>query len=235
MKTLTHTVLLLMAACWCSTAANAAIATVYTYSGNLFNVFTGPFDATMSVSGSFTMPDALPANQSFSFISPSSFSFSDGLSSTFNPITNINANLVLFQFLQTDSFGNISAWDIQVAAGDYTIPGQETNTLLAPTTLMEKTAVYFEADQFLKNANSPHPQTWYAFGESSIDVSNLGWLERGDLLRKHNKSKHDIIDGTLKVRARYVHDGDEFVHVETDEGRMSISWKQHVVAYYPPK
>jgi hypothetical protein len=113
------------------TVSRAATATVYSYSGNSFLALAQPpFDSTMSISGSFTMPDALAPNQSYSFITPSNFSFSDGLSSTFNPVTNLNASLVIFQFIQTDALGNISAWFIQVAAGDYTVPGQQTNTVI---------------------------------------------------------------------------------------------------------
>jgi hypothetical protein len=114
------------------TDARAATATVYSYSGNAFTTLAqSPFDSTMSISGSFTMPDALAPNQSFVSISPSSFSFSDGLNSTFNPITNLNALVVIFQSIQTDSFGNISSWFIQVTAGDFSVPGQQSNTIIS--------------------------------------------------------------------------------------------------------
>src|SRR5262249_10210535 len=94
------------------TDCSAATATVYTYTGNPFTVFVGPpaFDMTMRISGSFTMPDALPPNQLINNFFPSSFSFSDGLSSTFNPITNLNGISIDFARVQTDSLGNISQW-----------------------------------------------------------------------------------------------------------------------------
>jgi hypothetical protein len=58
---------ILLSAIWlgCAIAANlptdagASTAIVYSYSGNSFDAFTGTsFDTTMSISGSFTMPDA---------------------------------------------------------------------------------------------------------------------------------------------------------------------------------
>jgi hypothetical protein len=39
-----------------------------------------------------------------------------------------------------------------------------------------------------------------------------------------------VINGQIQIGTRYVHDGDDFVHVETDVGKMSIRW-QEVVAY----
>jgi hypothetical protein len=109
-------------------APSAQAATMYTYSGNNFSIFTGTaFDRTMSISGSFTMSDALPANQTISFFSPLSFSFSDGVGT----ITNLDVGLVIFQRVTTDNSGNISGWDFQVSAGDFTIPGQQTNTIIS--------------------------------------------------------------------------------------------------------
>jgi hypothetical protein len=99
---------------------------VYAYSGNNFSVFGGTsFDTTMSVSGSFTMADPLPSNQSGStFITPLSFAFFDGVAT----VTNLNASLVIFQ-VGTDGSGNISGWTINVAAGDIDIPGGQINTI----------------------------------------------------------------------------------------------------------
>jgi hypothetical protein len=110
----------IMAAAVVFNGAHANAATLYTYSGNNFSVFGGTsFDMTMSVSGSFTMANPLPPNQSGAiFFTPLSFSFSNGLAT----VTNQNAGLAIFQ-VETDGSGNILGWNIQVAAGDTDIPG----------------------------------------------------------------------------------------------------------------
>jgi hypothetical protein len=64
-----------------------------------------------------------------------------------------------------------------------------------------------------------------------INMSGMGLDERKELLNKYPNG--DIVDDHLKVETRYVHDGGDFVHLETDVGRMSIRWHQHVVAYMP--
>ena len=95
-------------------------------------------------------------------------------------------------------------------------------------------AVFFEADQYLKNTEFPQPQTWYAWGQNEIDLTRMGWLEKRRAVESCGKKMADIVDDKINARMRYVHGGDDFVHIETNEGKMSIRWTQHVVAYYPP-
>ena len=103
---------------------------------------------------------------------------------------------------------------------------------------LTRTALFFDAAQ-LGNVHAPHPQAWFgtAIAPTPVDVSNLGWLQLNDFLKKHNKTQDDVVkvDGkeTVSVEARYVHNGDEFVTVVIDAGTMNIRWA-HVVAYVPP-
>jgi PEP-CTERM motif-containing protein len=91
---------------------------VYTYSGLDFANFTdvplpsGSFDATMSVTGSFTLSTALPPNLPSQDISGQvlRFSFSDGRST----VTNIQAPNAAF-FVSTGALGNISSWNISMS------------------------------------------------------------------------------------------------------------------------
>lgn len=102
-------------------------------------------------------------------------------------------------------------------------------------------AQFFDASH-LMNSHIPYPQAWSAVGISvrHIDVSELNWLSRKNLLRQHGKSENDIehFDGTpylvIRSEKRYVHDGDEFVNIGTGIGTISIRWS-HIVAYFPPQ
>ena len=101
----------------------AKASTVYTYTGNNFiNPISdatppnGTYTTGMSVTGSFTVLNPLPANSPLTEISASllSFSFSDGR----NTITNLNATFVLFQI--GTALGNINAWTIDILHNDPT-------------------------------------------------------------------------------------------------------------------
>jgi hypothetical protein len=93
--------------------------TVYSYTGNPFtNGVTqfggltslpfGPFTASDSVSGSFTVATPLgPALHLVTF-TPASFSFTDGV----DTLTNLNSTLSSFEQVSTDVSGNIVDWHI---------------------------------------------------------------------------------------------------------------------------
>lgn len=103
---------------------------------------------------------------------------------------------------------------------------------------LAKSARSFDVS-YLANAHVPHPQAWAVVAravERQIDVSQLATTARDELLKKYGKTNRDIINGGLKVdwQQRFIHNGDEFVNVETDVGMMSIRWS-HVVAYFPPQ
>jgi hypothetical protein len=89
--------------------------TVYSYTGNLFtngvtqngltSLPVGPFTANDSVSGSFTV--ATPIGGVLHLVTPTSFSFTDGV----DTLTNLNSTLSSFE-ASTDFSGNIVDWHI---------------------------------------------------------------------------------------------------------------------------
>lgn len=103
-------------------------------------------------------------------------------------------------------------------------------------------ALYFDAAK-LANSHVPSPHAWSAIGTATryIDLSQLNWLSRESLMRQHNKDESDVenVYGLPCIIVRepgrqYIHDGDEFVNVETNIGTINIRWS-HVVAYFPPQ
>lgn len=52
------------------------------------------------------------------------------------------------------------------------------------------------------------------------------------MLKHYNKTKADVVDNKITVPTitRYAHNGDDFIYLETDVGRLSIRWSA-VVAY----
>jgi hypothetical protein len=103
-------------------------------------------------------------------------------------------------------------------------------------------ALYFDSTKLI-NTNLPHPHSWSAIGTATqfVDLSQLNWISRKSLLRQHNKSESDvqIINGAphlaiTKEGTQFVHDGDEFVNLETAIGIINVRWS-HVVAYFPPQ
>jgi PEP-CTERM motif-containing protein len=95
-------------------AQSAQADTVYTYTGPNFTAFyNGSIHPSITctplcnITGSFTLSGALGANLSNVTLAPTSYSFTDGLS------TNTNLNSVANQFIvSTDGSGNITAWTI---------------------------------------------------------------------------------------------------------------------------
>ena len=107
---------------------------------------------------------------------------------------------------------------------------------------MAKGALYFDGTKLI-NSHVPYPQAWSAIGsaEQYINVSELNWLARKNLLIQHNKREKDIekVNGApclviRKWNTEYIHDGDEFVNIDTTIGVINIRWSQ-VVAYFPPQ
>jgi hypothetical protein len=88
--------------------------TIYTYTGNNFDTFTGSLqshDSSMNVTVSLEYTNPLLPNLAEQFQNPLSFSISDGLN-TIN-----NSNVVSSNFsIGTDSSGDIASWFIFAAA-----------------------------------------------------------------------------------------------------------------------
>ena len=94
----------------------AAADTIYTYTGNPFNQFSGGATCPpiCSISVSLTLAQPLPGDLPFlTLISPLSFSFTDGNTT----ITQQNQSFMSF-LVTTDSQGNIEAWDMEVSSGN---------------------------------------------------------------------------------------------------------------------
>ena len=81
------------------------------YSGRHFTNVTFPYASDDSVSGSFSLSAPLEPNRPASPITPSSFSFSDGI----QILTNLNSTILAFE-ISTDASGNIEWWVIQLVA-----------------------------------------------------------------------------------------------------------------------
>jgi hypothetical protein len=102
---------------------------------------------------------------------------------------------------------------------------------------LRETATYCDARE-LENRHLPHPNLWFFHRVQTdfINIREMGWSERREFLRRHNKSKSDIHDNQISLakEMRYVHNGDEFINVNTDIGPMNIRWSA-VVAYTVPQ
>src|SRR5260370_37646551 len=105
--------------------------TVYTYTGNRFTSSFGSFfclaNTLCAVTGSFTVAQPLPANQSGLFgVNLTSFSFTDGgITST----TWTESNITTKPFaVSTDSTGNIQEWTLLLAVGAANLETQNLGT-----------------------------------------------------------------------------------------------------------
>lgn len=92
------------------TAASVqAVPITYKYTGNQFTSATSPYTTSDSVSGMLTLATPLAPNTMNSIVTPTSFSFFDGVQT----ITDTNASDSVFLF-GTDPTGMITQWQIQV-------------------------------------------------------------------------------------------------------------------------
>jgi len=99
---------------------------IYSYSGKNFQTISdsqalpGSYATSMRVTGSFTVDAPLPANAAFGtlFVSPLSFSFSDGRDTFIDSTTPFLQSFIF----STGSAGEITAWQITLQDGN-------TNTL----------------------------------------------------------------------------------------------------------
>lgn len=83
---------------------------IYTYTGNALGFHSGAVPAAVDhLTGTFTIASPLDANLNLANISPSSFSFNDGVNSASSYIDTV------FEF-STDASGKITEWEIAVCA-----------------------------------------------------------------------------------------------------------------------
>ena len=91
------------------TSTPAAATVIYTYTGNVYDMFSGTgYTTDMFVSGTVQFDAPLP-NGASTKVTPKSFSFFDGI----NTITSTNADASFFEF-SLDGTGEIIGWSLQV-------------------------------------------------------------------------------------------------------------------------
>jgi hypothetical protein len=82
----------------------------------------------------------------------------------------------------------------------------------------------------VENFKLAQPGLWQVVRTKKIDCRELtGWSKKADrdvLLGQYGKTKSDIVDGWLTVEEAFVHNGDDFVIVETDSGVKNVRWSQ---------
>lgn len=96
----------------------------YTYTGNNFDQVVGEYSTSDSVSGSFTVAAALPADTSLGDISQQvlSYSFTDGVN-TFNESNSEFCTLLVKGiWVSTDSNGNPNEWSVSICSPVSTVP-----------------------------------------------------------------------------------------------------------------
>jgi hypothetical protein len=89
-------------------AAQSTADTIYSYTGNHFTTAFSPYTTTDFISGSFDLATPLGNNVPLTTITPTSFSFSDGVL-TYLPTT---PGLDFIFTIQTDATGTPSNWSI---------------------------------------------------------------------------------------------------------------------------
>jgi hypothetical protein len=104
-------------------SANASY--VYSYTGNTFDGFSSPssWDASMYVSGMFALQGALGQNLINSPVAPTSFSFTDGVTTITSADVATNPLLYNVDFrFSTDTNGVITDWDVFLDFGQVSTP-----------------------------------------------------------------------------------------------------------------
>lgn len=105
----------------CLFAASARADTIYTYTGNLFTVFSGldVCPPVCNISGSFTLASPLATNLPFETITPIAFGFTDGSVTVTEGAPEQGGRFEV----ATDSSGNINFWEIALGSGQPFGPG----------------------------------------------------------------------------------------------------------------
>jgi hypothetical protein len=114
--------------------APASASVVYTYTGKNFTMVTSPYTTSDAATGSITLINALPDNLSNTPVNPLAFSFSDGI----HTVTNNTPGARIDVSLSTNSSGEISAWDIDIASPLLSLVIESTPPTIADSVL------YFE-------------------------------------------------------------------------------------------
>jgi len=90
-----------------TTASVQAVPITYQYTGNPFTFARAPYTTSDFVSGMLTLAGPLAPNMSLTAVTPTAFSFSDGVQT----ITNLTATGTVIEFA-TGPTGAITGWDV---------------------------------------------------------------------------------------------------------------------------
>ena len=102
---------------------NYAYATTYTYTGNNFDTVTGVYSTSHSVSRSFTVASALPADMDGDISQQVlSYSFTDGVNTLNESNSVLCTGLAYGILVGTDSNGNLDEWSVSICTPVSTVP-----------------------------------------------------------------------------------------------------------------
>jgi hypothetical protein len=111
------------------------------------------------------------------------------------------------------------------------------NTAATKSLELANDGCYFPLEQ-LNNYHLPYPALWSAETVSTeiVQAWRLSKQALDELLKENNLTRADVGGDqmTLAVKRQYVHNGEDFLNVETDIGPMNIRWESVIGYACPP-
>ena len=90
----------------------------------------------------------------------------------------------------------------------------------------------------INNSHLPYPALWSHRRDvpKKVDIRSIAWTARTSFLKQNGLTKDDVKDNHVVIpeTRRFVHNGDEFIDIDTDVGPLSVRWSR-VAAYSFPK
>ena|ERR1700733_3062473 len=157
---------------FCGLQSAARASTIYSYTGSDFTFATSPYTTSDYVSGSFTTATPLADNLSMASITPSFYSFSDGVQtfSSLSPPTDVTFEI------STNASGQITGWFIN-------LENPTTNNQIFTNTLNHEDGGATSDGEgyifYLPIGTLPQP-TWQVSG-SAVPEPNVSWVLFGVL------------------------------------------------------
>lgn len=168
------------AAALCAFSLAAHADTVYSYTGLTYASADLPYTTSDRVTGSFTLATPIAPNQTDVTVTPTAFSFSDGVQT----ITSDNSSTIdysVFREIDTDANGEIIQADIEIAAF-----GQSSRIAIIDDSVTNQDQVMFrEVAQAYANGNgtftevtaptsvTPEPSSFALLGTGLLGISGL--------------------------------------------------------------